>query len=210
MRRQRVSRLEEPLDADLSRGMRKTAPSVFQEFRLFAMHSPIQPLLRWTRIPLSLLAMIAVCALTSPPARACSCVDTSKSEAESIKSSFKWAGAVFIGTPVEVTVQKRVLQLGDRTIPYDNYHVRFAVKESFKGITTDYAVSDTGSGGGDCSYGKMEVGRDYLIYAMISGDSYVEFRGCNPTHMLPSDDWKRERKRAAKELALLRKLSRSR
>src|SRR6266852_908051 len=172
------------------------------------MRSLTRPLLRWTRISLRLLATIALWALSSLPAQACSCVDTSESEAESIKSSFKWAGAVFIGTPVEVTVQKRELQLGDRTIPYDNYHVRLAVKESFKGITTDYAVSDTGSGGGDCSYGKMETGHDYLIYATISRNSYVEFRGCNPTHMLPPDDWKRERKRAAKELALLRKLSR--
>jgi hypothetical protein len=161
-------------------------------------------------LALRLLAMIAVCASTSIPALACSCVDTSKSEAESIKSSFKWAGAVFVGTPVEVTVQKRELQLGARTIPYDNYHVRFAVKESLKGITTDYAVSDTGSGGGDCSYGKMAIGRDYLIYATMTGDSQVEFGGCNRTHVLPPDDWKRERKRAAQELALLRKLSHSR
>jgi hypothetical protein len=152
--------------------------------------------------------MIALWALSSLPAQACSCVDTSKSDAESIKSSFKWAGAVFIGTPVEVIVQKREHQLGDRTIPYDNYHVRMAVKESFKGITTDYAGS-TGSAF-DCSSGKMEIGHDYLIYATMSGDSKVEFGGCKRTHMPPPDDWKRERKQAAKELALLRKLSRSR
>ncbi len=209
MRRQRVSRWEEPLVQTSRRVREKRRLPSFLGLNSFAMHSPTRPLLRGTRIPLWLLAMIAVCALTSLPARACSCVDTSKSEAESIKNSFKWAGAVFIGTPIEVTVQKRELQLGGRTVPYDNYHVRMAVKESFKGISTDYAVSDTGSAF-DCSYGKMEVGREYLIYATISGDSKVEFGGCNRTRVLPPQEWKRERKQAAKELALLRKLSRSR
>ena len=103
---------------------------------------------------------------------ACSCVDSSKSEAESIKSSFKWATAVFVATPVEVTIQQHELKFGNRTIPYQNYHVRLAVKEVFKGIATRYSVSDTG-GPSDCSYGKMEIGRDYLIYATMSGDSNV-------------------------------------
>jgi hypothetical protein len=144
--------------------------------------------------------MIAFWALSSLPAQACSCVDILKSEAESIKSSFKWAGAVFIGTPVEVIVQKREHRLGDHTIPYDDHPVRMAVKESFNGIATDYAVSDTGSAF-DCSSGKMEIGHDCLIYATMSGDSKVELGGCKRTHMLPPDDWKRERKQAAKELA---------
>jgi hypothetical protein len=55
----------------------------------------------------------------------------------------------------------------------------------------------------------MEPGRDYIIYATISGESTVEFGGCNRTHMIPPKDWKRDRKKADKELALLRKLSRS-
>src|SRR5882724_4566251 len=70
--------------------------------------------------------------------------------------------------------------------PYDYYHVRMAVKESFKGIATDYAVSDTASVF-DCSPGKMEIGHDYLIYATMSGDSKVELGGCKRTHMLPPD-----------------------
>jgi hypothetical protein len=114
----------------------------------------------------------AFCCIGSIPARACSCVDSSKSEAESIKSSFKWATAVFVATPVEVTIQQHELKFGNRTIPYQNYHVRLAVKEVFKGIATRYAVSDTG-GPSDCSYGKMEIGHDYLIYATMSGDSNV-------------------------------------
>lgn len=171
--------------------------------------SGTQSIRRCLRLSGRLLAVIALCGLASVTAQGCSCVDTSKSEAESIKSSFKWAAAVFVGTPVEVTVQKSELQLGNRTIPYENYHVRIAVKESFKGIATDYAVSDTG-GPTDCSFGKMEIGKDYIIYGTMSGDSKVEFGGCNPTHMIPPEDWKHERKRTAKELALLRKLSRSR
>jgi hypothetical protein len=79
------------------------------------------------------LAIVGIFALGSIPAQGYSCVDTSKSEAESIKNSFKWAAAAFIGTPVEVTVQKRELQFGNHTIPYENYHVRMGVKESFKG-----------------------------------------------------------------------------
>lgn len=154
--------------------------------------------------------MLALCALSSIPAQGCSCLDSSKSEAESIKNSFSWAAAVFVATPVEVTIQQREFKSGNRTIPYDNYHVRMTVKEAFKGIATPYAVSDTGSGGGDCSYGKMEIGHDYLIYAAsISGDSLVEYGGCNRTHRLPPHDWKRDSKHAAKELALLRKLSHS-
>jgi hypothetical protein len=164
--------------------------------------------LRRLRISRCLLAFI-ICGFASTPARSCSCVDTSKSEAESVKSSFKWAAGVFIGTPVEVTVQKRELQFANRTIPYENYHVRLAVKESFKGIATSYAVSDTG-GAIDCSLGKMEIGRDYIIYASRNDNSTVEFGGCNPSHILPPETWKRDWKRAAKELALLRKLRRSR
>jgi hypothetical protein len=134
----------------------------------------------WLRIYWAVLQVAAFCCIGSIPARACSCVDSSKSEAESIKSSFKWAAAVFVATPVEVTIQQHELKFGNRTIPYQNYHVRLAVKEVFKGIATRYAVSDTG-GPSDCSYGKMEIGRDYLIYATMSGDSNVEFGGCNRT-----------------------------
>jgi hypothetical protein len=47
----------------------------------------------------------------------------------------------------------------------------------------------------------MEIERDYIIYAYMSHDSTVEFGACNRTHILPPEDWKRDRKNAAKELA---------
>ncbi|HTS10304.1 MAG TPA: hypothetical protein VMP68_32370 [Candidatus Eisenbacteria bacterium] len=50
-----------------------------------------------------------------------------------------------------------------------NYRVQLRVKEPFKGLTTPEVVSNNGPGGGvDCSYGKMEQGRDYLIYASFN------------------------------------------
>jgi hypothetical protein len=43
------------------------------------------------------------------------------------------------------------------------------VKEPFKGLTASEVVSNDGAGGGaDCSYGKMEQGQDYLIYASFN------------------------------------------
>jgi hypothetical protein len=114
------------------------------------------------------------------PAQACSCVNACKSESDCIKESFKYAAAVFVGTPIEIDVQPVEFKFGNRTIQSVNYHIRFAVKESFKGMAASYAVSDNGSGGGDCSYGKMDKGRDYLIYAeSISGGSAVGIHACS-------------------------------
>ena len=118
-------------------------------------------------------------------AYACSCVSTCKPESVCTRESFQWAAAVFVGTPVEITLQHGEMKLGDRTFPTTNYYVRFAVKEAFKGIRTPYAVADTGSGGGDCSYGKMDKGRDYLIYSgSISANSVVDIHLCSRTKPL--------------------------
>jgi hypothetical protein len=91
-------------------------------------------------------------------------------------------------------------------------------------MAASYAVSDNGSGGGDCSYGKMDKGRDYLIYAeSISGGSAIEIHACSRTEPLDagvgtrpsadsnwSDDMKKSmlagQKALRKELVLLRKL----
>jgi hypothetical protein len=158
------------------------------------------------------------------PAQACSCANLCKPESACIKESFKYAAAVFVGTPVEIVVQHLELKLGDRTIPTVNYHERFAVKESFKGMTTSYVFSDNGSGSGDCSYGKMDEGRDYLIYADSGSEgSSIHIHGCSRTRPLdgglrsnpfPDSDWPEEirksmvagQKATQKELILLRKL----
>jgi len=173
-----------------------------------------------------LLLLVFACAVFTKPTllHACSCEDTCKPESACIKASFKQAAAVFVGTPVEVVLQHREYQLGNRTVQSINYHVRFAIKESFKGLTTSFAMSDTGSGGGDCSYGKMDEGRDYLVYAdSVSNGSEVYIHGCSRTGPLdaglwskpsPDSNWSEESKKSMvagqkalqKELALLRKL----
>ena len=158
------------------------------------------------------------------PAQACSCTNLCKPESACIKESFKYAAAVFVGTPVEVVVQHLEFKLGDGTIPTINYHERFAVREPFKGITTSYVFSDNGSGSGDCSYGKMDEGREYLIYAdLVSEGSSIHIHGCSRTRPLdggmrsnpsPDSGWSDEmrksmvagQKAAQKELILLRKL----
>jgi hypothetical protein len=167
---------------------------------------------------------IALSAGRPTPAQACSCVNACKSEPDCIKESFKYSAAVFVGTPIEVDVQPREFKFGNRTVQSVNYHIRFAVKESFKGTAASYAVSDNGSGGGDCSYGKMDKGRDYLIYAeSISGGSALFIHACSRTEPLdaglgtrPSadSDWSEDTKKSMlagqkalrKELVLLRKL----
>jgi hypothetical protein len=134
---------------------------------------------------------------------------------------------VFVGTPVTVIVQHLQRKLGEHAFPYTNYHVNFAVKESFKGITTPYVVSENGSGSGDCSYGKMDEGREYIIYAgSMSRDSVVTITACSRTQPLdgglgdkiPPGDLRTEeitrsmvaaQKARRKELVLLRKLSNS-
>jgi len=119
------------------------------------------------------------------PVQACSCVNTCKPESKCIQESFKHAAAVFVGTPIQVVAEPVEFKIGNRTFQDVNYHIRFAVKESFKGVNTVYATSDNGSGGGDCSWGSMNEGREYLIYAdLISGDSNVAIHACGRTRPL--------------------------
>ncbi len=172
-----------------------------------------------------LLLLVFACTVFTKPAllHACSCADLCKPESACIKDSFKYAAAVFVGTPVEVVLQHREYQLGNRTVQTVNYHVRFAVRESFKGLSTSFVVSDTGSGGGDCSYGKMDEGRDYLVYAdSVSNGSLIHIHACSRTAPLdglwskpsPDSNWSEESRKSMaagqkalqKELALLRKL----
>src|SRR6185437_591424 len=85
--------------------------------------------------------VLAVSAGRLTTVQACSCVTACKSESDCIKESFKYAAAVFVGTPVEVDVQPREFKLGNRTVRSVTYHIRFAVK-SFKGMVASYVVSD--------------------------------------------------------------------
>ena len=105
-----------------------------------------------------LIAVLIVAGLTD--AEACSCEVTCKKASDCIRQAYANSSVVFVGTPVDVVLQD------------ENYRVRLKVKESFKGLTASEVVSDNGVGGGaDCSYGKMEIGRDYLIYATLDEKS---------------------------------------
>ena len=100
---------------------------------------------------------------------ACSCGVTCKNQSECVKQAFANASVVFIGTAVEVTFQNGDDKPGPYSLSAANYRVRLKVNEPFKGLTASEVVSNNGPGGGtDCSYGKMEQGRDYLIYASFN------------------------------------------
>ncbi len=174
-------------------------------------------------IAVSTLFAIMLSAGTPTPVQACSCLNTCKPESKCIQGSFNAAAAVFVGTPIEVVAQPVEFKIGNRTFQDVNYHIRFTVKESFKGVTTVYATSDNGSGVGDCSWGPMNEGREYLIYAdLISGDSDVGIHACGRTRPLDAgprwrasaDSDRLEDKKSTlagqkalrKELVLLRKL----
>ena len=138
------------------------------------------------------------------PTQACSVGSKCETESACVEAALKDASAVFIGKAVEVVVQHNEIKVNSRTYPVINYRVRFVVKESFKGMTSSYVVSDNGSGGGDCSSGKMEVGQDYLIYAnSVSEGSARITLGIRTRPLerpgLPASD--------VDELALLRRLA---
>jgi len=147
---------------------------------------------------------ILVCAGQTIPAQACSLTSKCETESACVEAALKDSSAVFVGRAVEVVLQHNEVKVNSRTYPVINYHVRFAVNEPFKGMTSPYVVSDNGSGDGDCSYGKMEVGQDYLIYAnsVSKGSTYITlgFR-TRPLEGpgLPASD--------LDELALLRRLA---
>jgi hypothetical protein len=89
----------------------------------------------------------------APRVQASSCAMTCKKESECVKQAFANASAVFVGTPLEVTLQNA----GDKPGPYSfstaNYRVRLRVKESLKGLLASEVVSNNGVGGGaDGSY----------------------------------------------------------
>jgi hypothetical protein len=113
-----------------------------------------------------LIAVLIVTGLAD--AGACSCEVTCKKASDCIQQAYANSSVVFVGTPVEVTFQKGDDKSGPYSFSTANYRVRLRVKESFKGMTASEVVSNNGLGGGaDCSYGKMEVGRDYLVYATL-------------------------------------------
>lgn len=69
--------------------------------------------------------------------------------------------AVFAGEVIEITSTAS----DDERLPgYRQKLVRFAVRESFRGVSRTLVDAITGNGGGDCGY-PFKVGNSYLVYA---------------------------------------------
>jgi hypothetical protein len=158
-----------------------------------------------------LIAVLILTGLTD--AAACSCEVTCKEALDCIQQAYANSSVVFVGTPVGVTFENGDDKPGPYSFSTANYRVRLRVKESFKGLTASEVVSDNGPGGGaDCSYGKMEIGRDYLIYAALDEKSReISPTPCSRTRQInPGESATAlpEQKPATveRELSLLRKL----
>jgi hypothetical protein len=101
------------------------------------------------------------------------------------------ASAVFLGLVVDSVQQKSVDRDGVTTV-YDVGTIRFAVQESFKGITTREVEIHSGTGGGDCGYWFLR-GQVYLVYAYKdSEDGKLWTNICTRTSLRPDagDDLK--------------------
>jgi hypothetical protein len=74
---------------------------------------------------------------------------------------FMHGSAVFTGQVIEITSTPS----DDERLPgYRQKLVRFAVGESFRGVSGTLVDAITGNGGGDCGY-PFKVGNSYLVYA---------------------------------------------
>lgn len=159
-----------------------------------------------------LIAAFIVACLSE--AEACSCALTCKKPSDCIKEAYENSSVVFVGTPVDVTLQNGDDKPEPHSFSRANYRVRLRVKESFKGLTASEIVSDNGIGGGaDCSYGKMEIGRDYLVYATLDEKSgeigptpCSRTRPINPAE--PVSELPEPKAAVGKELSVLRTLKR--
>ena len=152
--------------------------------------------------------------LIPSPMHGCSCdLDLrhpGASKNRQVKKHFKEAAAVFVGTAVEVEpVLGEITQPdGTKVKGAVDYRVRFLVKETYKGTLAKYVSTNTGSGWGDCSYGQMTKGHDYLVYASsVAGNSEVNFGLCGGTRRFPrGDDSQTYKTDHGAELNILRKL----
>lgn len=119
--------------------------------------------MKWFLLIVSLGAVVIA---GGTPAHACVCAGFSISQDSETTAHFKSASAVFLGTVVEVIpTQTRIKQSDNSETVVVNYHVRFVVKQVFKGVVGSSVTTDNGSSGDDCSFGEMSMGRDYLVYA---------------------------------------------
>lgn len=100
-------------------------------------------------------ALVMLVSLT-PTAKACSCMESGP------PCQAYWpASAVFTGQVIQVTT----FTSDQENLPgYQQKLVRFAVSQTFRGVSGMTVETITGNGGGDCGY-PFEVGQSYLVYA---------------------------------------------
>ncbi len=100
-------------------------------------------------------AAVVLVVFLTPTAKACSCMDSGP------PCQAYWpASAVFTGQVIQVTTFTRDQDLRG----YPQKLVRFAVSQTFRGVSGITVETITGNGGGDCGY-PFKVGQSYLVYA---------------------------------------------
>jgi len=144
---------------------------------------------------------------------ACSCLCAEpKPFKTKITGRFESSPIIFIGKAVEDTQGHPTITLAPGwSVPAINHRVRFMVEEAFKGV--DGSTMTSNNGDGNCSYGEMEVGKSYLVYASVPPQDSPIFIGgcCNHSRRLAPDDRyiysKREKHELVVEVAMLRELA---
>jgi hypothetical protein len=138
------------------------------------------------------LACITLLLLSASTANACSCLDSGPP-----CQAFGQASAVFSGRVTEIT------SIRDDNNPHRGLSqrlVRFAIIQSYRGISGTAAQTITGSGGGDCGY-PFKMGESYLVYAYQNSEAKKLYAGiCSRTRPLSQ---------ASEDLKYMRSLSNS-
>jgi len=125
------------------------------------------------------------------------------------KRDFREADIVFLGTAEDVTTKTRTITpKGGQAYTITEYFVHFVVKERFKGNLGSTFTSENGSGTGDCSWGSMRAGKEYLVFAFASpGASSGSIGICSGTQSFSHDATSdADKKRDLEEIRILRKL----
>lgn len=120
-------------------------------------------------------AVVMVVSLT-PTAKACSCMDSGP------PCQAYWpASAVFTGQVIEVTT---FISDQENFRGYAQKLIRFAVSQTFRGVSGMTVEAITGNGGGDCGY-PFKVGQSYLVYAYSDQKSgKLHASTCSRTRLL--------------------------
>jgi hypothetical protein len=106
---------------------------------------------------------------------------TRKALSKQTELQFRVAAAVFLGRVEAIIPSKYRLADGSET-DLPQYSVRFSVKTSFKGALQHVVVTENGTGAGDCSWGKMKVGEEYVVYGYRAPSGAVKITLCSGTH----------------------------